>query len=234
MKQITPPGFLAPGATDGVVDGRSARWDEHREQRRDVLVMAARRAIHHRGPAVSMEEIAVEAGTSKSVYYRYFGDKDGLRRAVGDDVVLQLSAAVLHAGRTAPGPAQALRAMILTYLSQAESSPNTYAFVMAPGETGADDAVRHVRDTLVGLLRGLLTEAVPAAAQDRHLALWPTAALGFIREAGEAWLATSSGARPDANELATSVAAWLLRGPLPTHEPARAATPAPAQREETP
>ncbi|MFC3184866.1 helix-turn-helix domain-containing protein [Pseudoglutamicibacter albus] len=63
-------------------DGRATRWEDHRRQRREELLIAARRAIHHGGPQLSMDEIAAAAQTSKSVYYRYFGDKDGLRAAI--------------------------------------------------------------------------------------------------------------------------------------------------------
>ncbi|MEO6530290.1 MAG: hypothetical protein ABIN10_02735 [Specibacter sp.] len=43
------------------VDGRSARWDVHREERRRALIKAARRAIHHLGADASMEDIAANA-----------------------------------------------------------------------------------------------------------------------------------------------------------------------------
>jgi len=64
------------------VDGRDARWAEHRSSRRAELVRAARRAVHHRGPDLSMDDLAAEIGTSKSIIYRYFSDKSGLQGAV--------------------------------------------------------------------------------------------------------------------------------------------------------
>src|SRR5690606_28619954 len=41
-------------------DGRSTRWADHRAQRRTELAQVARRAVHHRGADVSMDEIAAE------------------------------------------------------------------------------------------------------------------------------------------------------------------------------
>jgi AcrR family transcriptional regulator len=66
-----------------VKDGRAARWDQHRTDRRAELVEAAVAAIDEHGPAASIAEIAASAGVSKPVLYRYFEDKDDLYRAVG-------------------------------------------------------------------------------------------------------------------------------------------------------
>ncbi|MDR2254753.1 MAG: TetR/AcrR family transcriptional regulator [Arthrobacter sp.] len=219
MKQITLQSESHPPAQNQAVgarpsDGRATRWDEHRSLRRDELVLAARRAIHHGGPGVAMGDIAAEAGTSKSVYYRYFGDKDGLRRAIGDDVVSKLSAAVVEAGRTAPDPVAALTAMIGTYLAQAEASPNTYAFVMAPEDAGQADALKHVSDHLAELFRERLEELHRGAELGGEHLFWPHAALGFIKAAGEAWLEREPHERPSAPELTATLTAWLLSGPL--------------------
>ncbi|MCW2783569.1 MAG: hypothetical protein JWP74_86 [Marmoricola sp.] len=72
---------MAPGVKD--TDGRSTRWDDHREARRTELVAAAITAIDTHGPTASIADIAASAGVSKPVLYRYFGDKDDLYRAVG-------------------------------------------------------------------------------------------------------------------------------------------------------
>ena len=53
--------------TQASVDGRSARWARHREQRRAELLDVARHLIHERGPDVTMEDIAAASGTSKSI-----------------------------------------------------------------------------------------------------------------------------------------------------------------------
>src|SRR6476620_9839609 len=66
-----------------VKDGRDSRWDSHREARRAELVEAAVAAIDEHGPTASIADIAVSAGVSKPVLYRYFSDKDDLYRAVG-------------------------------------------------------------------------------------------------------------------------------------------------------
>ena len=64
------------GASPGT-DGRSTRWDQHRAARRRELVEATLRAIREHGAAVGMDDIAAEAGTSKTVVYRHFTDRQG-------------------------------------------------------------------------------------------------------------------------------------------------------------
>src|SRR5262245_32752527 len=53
-------------------DGRDSRWEQHREERREALVDATIRAIRKHGATVGMDDIALEAGTSKTVVYRHF------------------------------------------------------------------------------------------------------------------------------------------------------------------
>ena len=59
---------------------RSTRWKAQRE----ALLQAAQRAIHRAGPHVSMDEIAAEAGITKPILYRHFGDRRGLACALRD------------------------------------------------------------------------------------------------------------------------------------------------------
>jgi AcrR family transcriptional regulator len=56
----------------------SKRWKAQRE----ALLQAAQRAIHRLGPHASMEDIAAEAGITKPIIYRHFGDRRGLAVAL--------------------------------------------------------------------------------------------------------------------------------------------------------
>lgn len=55
-----------------------------RTAQRQRLLQAAQRAIHRDGPQVSMDEIAAEAGITKPIVYRHFGDRRGLAVALRD------------------------------------------------------------------------------------------------------------------------------------------------------
>ena len=117
--------------SSGTVDGRAARWQSHREERRRELIKSARKAVHALGSDASMEDIAAAAGTSKSVFYRYFGDKAGLQQAVGEVVLSQMQRRIQEAAQSAQTPREGLLAMVSAYLQMAETSPNVYTFVTA-------------------------------------------------------------------------------------------------------
>lgn len=196
------------------VDGRSARWEMHREKRRSALIKVTRRAIHQLGPDASMEEIAVRAGTSKSVFYRYFGDKAGLQSAVGAVVIAQMQSSIAAAGQTARTPREGLVNMVEAYLHMAQTSPNVYMFVTSLSESGTQtlgeltEFFEAVTVMISEPLKGLLGEQVFPL-----LGYWPTAAIGLIRSAGELWLTTPpSSSRPDSKAMAEQVSAWLVDG----------------------
>jgi AcrR family transcriptional regulator len=209
------------------VDGRSTRWDDHRTARRAQLVRAARKAVHRIGPGASMDEIAAEAGTSKSIVYRYFDDKAGLRVAVAATVVATMHDALRQAAAAAPTPLAAMRAMVRVYLEMIEQSPNVYWFVTrtAIGGNGpaSDGATESPEAPLGAYLDSVIELVAEPFAKAVHVspttaAAWAAGAVGFVRGAGEWWLAhaSTSGAagRLTREELTEQVTMWLWNGPV--------------------
>jgi AcrR family transcriptional regulator len=203
-------------------DGRSLRWEAHRTERRGDLIKAARRAVHTLGAGASMEEIAAASGTSKSVYYRYFGDKAGLQQAMGEVVLSQMQDKILAAGRTAESPRAGLQAMVSAYLQMAQTSPNVYAFVTAGEATGTAgprfaesltsffEAITTMMDRA---MRAYLDGGSPAPKLGVAAGFWPTAALGMVRAAGERWLAAEPGPnKPTEAEMTRQITVWLFDG----------------------
>ena len=231
------PGRPAPGgpsAAGPAVDGRAARWKSHREERRRELIKSARKAVHKLGSDASMEDIAAAAGTSKSVFYRYFGDKAGLQQAVGEVVLGQMQRRIQEAAQSAQTPREGLLAMVSAYLQMAETSPNVYAFVTthpagesgtATGSIAAAGALGHffeeVRDMIERPMRAHL-----GTGKEAVIGYWPTAAIGLVRNAGEQWLGTpESPGKPDQATMARQITDWLCIGIAPELETVEADNP---------
>ena len=55
-----------------------------RDARRESLLAAADLVVQRDGPSASMSAIAAEAGITKPILYRHFGDKSGLYAALAE------------------------------------------------------------------------------------------------------------------------------------------------------
>ncbi|MCK6090327.1 TetR/AcrR family transcriptional regulator [Micrococcus endophyticus] len=202
-------------------DGRSARWDRHRAERRLELVRAARAAVHALGAHASMDEIASHAGTSKTVFYRYFGDREGLRLAVAERVTAHMERRLLEAVDGPSSGADALHRMVEVYLTVAATSPQVYAFAVAPAPAAPDapapaPVLGPFLERVYGVLESGLVRDLAARGRTPDpgdpLALWPRAAVGLVRAAAETWLRTEPPERIEAATMARAIAGWLLTG----------------------
>src|SRR5947208_14982829 len=126
---------MRPASQDKIAqtrDRRDSRWDAHRAQRRAELVDATLAAVGKHGAGVGMEEIAAEAGTSKTVVYRHFADRAELHVAVCNRVAAQLLPKLRSAIESTAQPRQMVAAAIETYLAFLEADPELYRFVVHP------------------------------------------------------------------------------------------------------
>lgn len=228
-------------SVDDVTDGRSSRWQSHRETRRDQLIADSRKIIHRLGPDASMDDIAQAAGTSKSVFYRYFGDKAGLQTAVGDLVIVDIQAALSDALTSAGGAREGILAMVSAYLHMAEASPNVYAFVTGPsaGRTVGINEFSGFFSTIARMLVAALPDGFRAGLGTSDGATselgtsglvssgmadaWALSAIGMVRFSGEWWMARRGRASsdpvggdaadvPSRDEMAHRIASWLWSG----------------------
>jgi AcrR family transcriptional regulator len=182
-------------------DGRSTRWDEHRQTRRKELVEATLRAIRQHGASVGMDDIAAMAGTSKTVFYRHFDDRSGLYAAVSERVDalilrdLATAIGVTHGNLAeASSPPRALvSAAIDSYLRLVEKDPEVYRFIVSaplldrfPDGDPAGGVTHHI----AGQMTALIAQALQAAGRSpAAAAVWGPGLVGMVRAAADQWLA---------------------------------------------
>jgi AcrR family transcriptional regulator len=195
------------------VDGRDTRWTEHRRQRRRELVESALRAIRRHGATVGMDEIAAEAGTSKPVIYRHFGDRPGLYRAV----VEKVAQFILDDLRTSvdweasvdrdDGLGRLIRDLTHGYLRLVQRDPEIYRFVMArPLVDGdlTDDPVTGLTMRIGQRVAELLhAGGLPGDRADT----WGHGLVGCVRAATDQWI--RAGMNRPAADLAADLSALL-------------------------
>lgn len=158
-----------------------------------------------------MDDMATAMGTSKSIVYRYFTDKAGLQAAVGSTVLAELAQAFSAAAEGAGPPRDRLRAMVDVYISMATRSANVYRFVTRiETDTGSISTfVTRVQGYLARLLRQVLAEN----DADLRLAVpWAAGVVGFVRGAGEQWLAADPAQRLEPQHLVDLITDWIWAG----------------------
>lgn len=160
--------------------------------RREQLLLAADRVIRRDGSAASMNAIAAEAGITKPILYRHFGDKGGLYRALAgryiEDLLGRLRAALLTRG----GLAARTRATIDAYLAAVGEQPQVYRFLVEraaveePGVRG--EVVGFVRRFGDELAAGIQAEPALADIDAGRATVWAHGIAGMVQAAGDWWL----------------------------------------------
>ena len=168
---------------------RDSARRRRREQRREELLDAADRVIHQSGNGFSMAKIAAEAGITKPVLYRHFGDKDGLHEALTDRYIGELKLALRPASLT-EDPRSRLAATIDAYLSYVERQPDRYRFLLAAAEQPRTAVlVAEFRREYIGECAFTSEAKLDRAGLDPGFAEpWAQCVSGMIRAAGASWL----------------------------------------------
>ncbi|MEU7316610.1 TetR family transcriptional regulator [Streptomyces sp. NPDC007083] len=171
---------------------------EHTGQRRRELLEAAERVVLRDGPGASMNAIAAEAGITKPILYRHFGDKGGLYRALASrhtEALLTSLRAALDAPRERR---ERVEATLDTYLAAIEAHPQVYRFLMHPAEGSSSGGERgfDVGQHSAPLLRQLgeelgevIAERLDLGPESEELArVWGHGIVGMMHAAGDWWL----------------------------------------------
>lgn len=190
------------------------------ESRRRELLEAADRVVLRDGPKASMNAIAAEAGITKPILYRHFGDKGGLYRALAQRHTDALLAA-LRAALDAPAERrERVESTLETYLVAIEARPQVYRFLMHPAEESAGgeqpgfDVGRHSAPLLRRMgeeLGVVIAERIDLGPGSEALArVWGHGIVGMMHAAGDWWL----GERPCSRAELVRGLADLLWGRL--------------------
>ncbi|GAA0984864.1 TetR/AcrR family transcriptional regulator [Nocardiopsis tropica] len=168
--------------------GRGGRGRD--PERRRAILDAADRVIQRDGPDASMLAIAAEAGISKPILYRHFGDKGGLYRALARrhvDPLIERIREELHQHTRFEVRA---RATVGAYLSMISQNLNLYRFLMDRA-TSEDSRMRGDLGMMVRRLGEELAEQLLAEARvgsRLRSQIVAHAVVGMVQAAGEWWL----------------------------------------------
>jgi TetR/AcrR family transcriptional regulator, fatty acid metabolism regulator protein len=136
---------------------------------REILA-AARKLLERRGPeAMTMEEIAADAGVAKGTLYLYFQSKDDLIQAlitrVGENILRDVEAS-LKAPGTPPEKLIRMVSVLLEYLNRERLLFPIYARELVRGEGESREGFRRnyqeLEERFVTLVTGLFAEGIAA------------------------------------------------------------------------
>ncbi|HEX4655203.1 MAG TPA: TetR/AcrR family transcriptional regulator [Mycobacteriales bacterium] len=160
--------------------------------RRDQLLAAASRVVQRDGSAASMNVIAAEAGITKPILYRHFGDKGGLYRALAERHIDELLGRLRAALVTRGGLRARTHATVDAYLAAVEEEPQVYRFLLERAAVEEPD----VRGQVVGFVRrfgdelaiGIGNEPELGDVDPQRAVVWAHAIAGMVQATGDWWL----------------------------------------------
>lgn len=180
---------------------RPTRGEAWKRDRRQELLEAAGRVIRRSGSSVSMDDIAAEAGVSRVILYRYFGDKSGLYGAVAEEYVADLMSQLRAALLDSTDIESRVRRTIEIYVRFIEDNKQMYDFLMhrpikEGPVSGADVAdfirnvSRQIADVLEEDISALGFDPAPAHA-------WAHGVVGMVHVSSDWWLQTREVSQQD-------------------------------------
>ena len=177
---------------------RGRDTEQRRSEQRLRLLQAAQRAIHRGGPQISMDDIAAEAGITKPIVYRHFGDRRGLALALRDtafgamlatpsgDAGQDLAHARARIASFYPvvSDPEHLRRVLVGWATSFQMfvamNRNLYRFLRAEGVLDSVFEDRAGADPLTASLASSLREVFDRRIDERTATLWAQAARGML------------------------------------------------------
>jgi AcrR family transcriptional regulator len=112
-------------------DGRQVRWQEHNQQRRQMIVDAAVSVLESQAPGDEVQVLAVaeRAGLSRTVIYRHFEDRADLDRAVQRAICDQLGLQLLSALAIDAPPQAIVQRVVDVLVHWCDEHPSLFSFI---------------------------------------------------------------------------------------------------------
>jgi AcrR family transcriptional regulator len=161
---------------------------------RESLLAAAERLIREKGPSVSLDAIAAEAGVTKPILYRGVGDRDTLVNALAQRLTARMTADVGKLVSEASDSRDALRRLVGGYLKYAEADRHLYLYVTLNG--AGDDRVRKslilADGTAVQFAEGIAAYRTAQGAEPSVATTWAYGLVGALHFVTLWWLRDQS------------------------------------------
>jgi AcrR family transcriptional regulator len=139
---------------EGAVEEISQRrWGS--DERRQELLDAARRMIGRRGTGASMEDLAAEAGITKPVLYRYFGDRAGLYLALAQSWQREVVAGAIPMLRTTTDPRAQVEILVANYMDHMVAEQSLFVTLLVEPTIYLNVSVELLGDLFTQLAPGL-------------------------------------------------------------------------------
>jgi AcrR family transcriptional regulator len=185
-------------------------------ERREELLGAALVVIRRDGPSASMDAMAAEAGITKPILYRHFGDRDGLIAAVAnrfaDELVVRLTDALGEPGEPR---------------MRIEEDPGLYGFLTQRAQVSSL-VESGVIERVAVVLEAAISETIEATGlPPRSTETWAYGVVGMMHLAGAHWASTPGQPREALiADLVSLVSDGLLGATAADFAPDPAASPA--------
>lgn len=196
--------------------------DERREQ---LLVLGARQVAAGSFDDLSLDQVASDAGISRSLLFHYFPSRLDFVVAIAEDAAAQLLE-VTDVGEE-PSPAVTLRRGLEAFVGHIEERAASYVSLVR-GALGGEPALRAVSDRTRATIAGRVVEALVGmgTAPTAELRLAVRGWVAYVEEAVVVWLAERDPARARLIEHLERVLFAAVALDRELLEPAKPAEPA--------
>ena len=177
------------------------------ERELQILDIAHARFAERGYSAVTMDDVATEAGVTKPLLYAYFGNKERLYRACMERAGEAMLTTVVEAIRAAAGPTEALRDGLRAFFAFVDGDRDAWRVLFDENPPVGGELARSVADyrqRLVALVAETQLALVPEHNRERaatEVEALSHALLGASEALARWWLRTGAIPSADAAEL---------------------------------